>query len=324
MSVVTFLLPAPARFGAQRWLPDVARAFGRADVATQTPGRRAQLARHVDLPDGSWPLAALSRQVDAGDAGAPETAWLRADPVWLRPDINGVRLMAHGDALGVSTDDCAALLPALQEMFADAGFQLDAPVPARWYLRLPRDTRLPAFPDPSDALGTDLSEFEDTSPDARRWRALGSEAQILLHNHPWNAARAAAGRPPINALWFWGGGTLPEARAGGGAAPRQVYTDDATLHALAAGAAGAQALPSRWPDLDLDLDPGAAALFDLSALRDLRQLQADWLQPALAAMKRGRIAVLTLDDEDGSVFALRRWHRLRMWRAPRTPAAKPS
>ena len=313
MSTATFLLPAAARFGAQRWQQDIARVLGRADVDTQAAGRRAQLARHVDLPDGTWPLAALSRQVDAGDAGTDGSVWLRADPAWLRPDINGVRLMGHGDTLGLTQADVDALLPDLQAMFAESGFALDAPSPTRWYLRLPADTRVPAFPDPSEALGTDLAEHEDSGVDARRWRALGNEAQILLHNHSWNATRAAAGKPPVNALWFWGGGTLPDARIDTHGRHARVFTDDATLHALAAIATSAEPMPSAWPDLR------DAVLLDLTGMRDLRRLQDDWLRPALAALSAGRIGALVLDDEDGHVRTLRRWHRLRVWRSAWVP-----
>lgn len=313
MSAATFLLPAAARFGAQRWQQDIARALGRADVDLQAAGRRAQLARHVDLPEGSWPLAALSREVDVGDASVRGSAWLRADPAWLRPDINGVRLMGHGDTLGMTTADVGALLPDLQAMFAESGLALDAPSPTRWYLRLPADTCFPAFPDPSEALGTDLAEHEDGGVDARRWRALGNEAQILLHNHLWNATRAAAGKPPVNALWFWGGGTLPDARTDTHSRHASVCSDDATLYALASISASAGPLPAAWPDVR------DAALFDLVGMRDLRRLQDDWLRPALAALAAGRIATLVLDDEDGCVRTLRRWHRLRLWRSAWVP-----
>src|SRR5690606_17255467 len=139
-----------------------------------------------------------------GDAG--DHAWLRADPVWMRPDINGVRLMAHGQALQLSPEEGGVLVEALRPLFGDAGFELDAPDPARWYLRLPADTRLPASSDPGDALGEDVFEHMDTSPEGRAWRTLASESQVILHNHPLNEARAARGRSPVNALWFWGGG----------------------------------------------------------------------------------------------------------------------
>src|SRR3546814_15930088 len=67
----------------------------------------------------------------------------------------------------------------------------------------------------------------------RRWRSLLNEAQIILHNHPWNARRAAAGKPPVNSLWFWGGGMLPDSVA---THQGQVASDDVLLQALASNA----------------------------------------------------------------------------------------
>lgn len=311
MPHATFLLPSISRFGAQRLSAECDAALGRGDrPPPQAPGRRAQLLRHVDLPEGSWPIAALSRQADAGDAAG--AAWLRADPVWLRPDINGVRLMAHGEALLPTQADCEALLPALKPLFGDAGFLLDAPAPARWYLRLPREAKIPEFTDPRDVLGDDLFEHLDSGPEGRRWRALANEAQIVLHNHPWNAERAAKGQPPINGLWFWGGGTLPAEGIKTRSRHSAIYTDDPTAHALAANVCDAGALPPRYPagpgDLASDL------VFDLTDTRDLAWLEHEWLRPALTALRKGEIDHLELDDEDGNLLRLGRWHRLRFWR----------
>ena len=321
MTRATFLLPAPARFGAQRWTVDVVRALARADrPPAGEGGRRAQLLRHAALPAGRWPLAALSRRLDSGDADAPGVAWLRADPAWLRPDINGVRLMAHGDGLGLTREDADALLPALRPLFGDAGFLLDAPHPSRWYLQVPAGTRLPTFHDPADALGTDLADLDDDAEagaEVRRWRVLANEAQITLHHHPLNVRRQEQGRPPVNALWFWGGGALPAAGAMSSRWPARVYSDDPTCSALAAVAVRADALPPAWPGV-----AGDDALFDLTALRDLRALQQDWLAPAIAAVAAGGLDTLAIDDEDGQLWRLRCWHRLRIWRrgGPGAPA----
>jgi len=309
VSRATFLLPAVERFGAQRFSAAVAAALGRGDRPTpRAPGRRAQLLRHFDLADGTWPIAALSRQADAGDAAG--AAWLRADPAYLRADINGVRLLAHGDALALTDEDRDALLPALKPMFGDAGFALDAPVPSRWYLRLARETRFPAFVDPGDALGDDIFEHLDSGSEARRWRTLSSEAQVILHNHPWNAVRAARGEPPVNALWFWGGGALPDARIEARSRHAVACTDDATAHALAAAACATAKLPPRYPGGSDD------PLFDLAATRDLAWLEREWLQPALDALRDGGIGWLELDCEDGRALGVGRWHRLRFWRRP--------
>ncbi|HST43635.1 MAG TPA: phosphoglycerate mutase, partial [Luteimonas sp.] len=243
---------------------------------------------------------------DAGDAAGH--AWLRADPVHLRADISGVRLMAHGDALALAPRDVEALLPALRPLFGDAGFELDAPTPSRWYLRLPPASPLPRFTDPGEALGEDMFEHLDHGPEARRWRVLGSEAQVLLHNHPWNTRRAASGALPVNGLWFWGGGALP----GGGVSSSRsdIHSPDPTLRALARAACRDHALPMRY-------QPSAGDVaYDLVDCRDLRVLEEDWLQPALRALGRGRLGALCVDAADGSVLHLRRWHRLRVWRRP--------
>src|SRR5690606_39803296 len=91
----TLLLPARNRV-ADRPLPSVvARAVGRADVLPASEaGERAQLLRHFELLPRGWPAAALTRSLDAADAATGH--WLRADPAWVRPDINGARLFAVG------------------------------------------------------------------------------------------------------------------------------------------------------------------------------------------------------------------------------------
>src|SRR5690606_36635745 len=151
MARATFLLPAGERLGSQRVGDDVARALGRADrAAGGRDGRRAQLRRHFHLTPDHWPMAALVRQMDAGDAAG--SAWLRADPSYVRPDINGARLLAIGASLALDDEDRAAFLPALRPLFGDAGFPIDAPHPSRWYLRLPQGAKVPPFAEPDDAL----------------------------------------------------------------------------------------------------------------------------------------------------------------------------
>ncbi|HEU4814214.1 MAG TPA: phosphoglycerate mutase, partial [Xanthomonadaceae bacterium] len=252
-----------------------------------------------------------TRALDAGDA--PLSAWLRADPAYVRPDINGARLLACGDGLQLDRRDAEALLPALRPLFGDAGFLLDAPDPHRWYLRLPREARLPTFAAPVDALGADLFDQlpgadDDTSPEGRRWRALLSEAQVMLHNHPHNAARIAAGRLPVNSLWFWGAGIAPDHVTTRQAA---IVGDDTLLRALAA-AAGKRIEPSAAAFAA----PAEDTLVDLRGHRDAARLFAVWLLPAVEALHRRDVDRLVLDFEDGTRLAIERGHRWRFWRRP--------
>lgn len=305
------LLPAGADFGAQRLPPAVATALGRADVLpTVEAGEGAQLQRHVDVVPRAWPVAAVTRQRDVGDAAG--AVWLRADPAWVRPDINGARLFAYGDALQLDDGDVAELLRPLKPLFGDAGMPIDAPAPGRWYLRLPSGTPVPAFTPPEDALGSDLLDHLGEGPEARRWLALLNEAQIVLHTHPRNQARAARGLPPVNSLWFWGGGRLPERITTTAA---RVLTRDDGLAAMAAAGGATIATPGRFDGADAD------AVVDLRSTRDLREVTQDWLWPALEALRAGRLGSLTLDLADGQRFVLRRSQRLRLWRRPRAALA---
>ncbi|MEO6366228.1 MAG: phosphoglycerate mutase [Luteimonas sp.] len=323
MQRVTLLLPAAARFGEQGLRDIAARALGRSDRITHdSAGRRAQLLRYFKLVPNHWPIAALTRQTDAVAEDAGLSAWLRADPAYVQPDINGARLLACGDMLNLADADSAALLPALKPVFGDVGFPIDAPTPSRWYLRVPRESKLPAFTDPETALGDDLFEHLAEGSDGRRWRALLSEAQVVLHNHPWNAQRIAQGKLPVNSLWFWGGGVLPDAVRTLQAA---VCSNEETARALAYAAkrdpvdAG-----SRNDSVAVDrLTPGFVAkpgnsLFDLHAERDLARLQHDWLQPAVHTMQRRELDSLHLDFADGTVFTIKPSQRWRFWRRPLT------
>jgi hypothetical protein len=306
MAKVTFLLPPQAQLMG-RLPPPFAAMLGRSDVVPATdPGERAQLLRYFDLQPHGWPVAALTRQSDVGDAA--QSAWLRADPAWIRPDINGARLFACGEALQLTQQDSDAFLPALQPLFGDAGFLIDAPVPSRWYLRLPHDAKLPEFAEPADALGADVFEYLPRQDDTRSWSTLLSEAQVVLHNHPRNARRIAAGKPPINSLWFWGGGVPPDNVTVKVAA---VEADDSLLRALAmASTTKIAALPAAWSAPQCDM------LVDLRAMRDLEIIVENWLLPATIALRRRVVQQVQLDFSDGSGYRLARHQNWRFLRKP--------
>lgn len=307
MERAAFLLATGARFGGQRPGEAVARALGRADHAVGAAGEREQLRRHVALVPDHWPLAALTRRVDADDADSAR--WLRADPAHVRADINGARLLACGNALGLTAEEAGEFLRALRPLLGDAGFPIDAPRPGHWYLRLPRDAKPPAFADPAAALGEDVFEHLPEGDAGRRWRALLSEAQVVLHNHPRNVERAARGLPAVNSLWFWGAGVLPHSCS---IRHAEVFSDDEVLQALAHGNAETGRLPPRFQAT------GSRALYDLRAARDLAALERDWLQPALEAVFRRQVHDLELDFGDGRVATIARRQRWRLWRKPWT------
>lgn len=291
------LLPERRRFAGQPLSPGAATMLGRADRSDAAePGEKAQLLRYFDLLPHGWPMAALTRQLDAGDAGSQ--AWLRADPVHVRPDMTGVRLLAWGN-LALEPDEAESFLQALRPLFGDAGLPISAPIHERWYLQVAAGSVVPEFPTPAEGLGQDLLPMLPQGPDGRRWRALLNEAQVILHNHPRNIQRVSLGKLPVNSLWFWGFGMLPQRVS---TPLSQVTSHDAELLALAAAAG----IPAA------DAQAGS----QLVDLRDERRWIAIERDHLLASPRAPMAGGLMLDFADGVSFRIRPGQRLRFWRRP--------
>lgn len=302
---VQLLLPPLDRLPTLSSDAGVAHLLARADrLPDGALGEEAQLRRHFEAPSTSWPLAALTRELDAADAG--DANWLRADPSHVRADMAAVRLLASG-AMGLQQAQADALIASLQPLFDEPGWELSAPHPERWYLRLPRDIALPDFHRPERALGDEIHDLLPAGTAGRRWRVLLNEAQIVLHNHPVNAERTRGRQLPVNSVWFFGGGRLP-ARVVSHA--DIVIAGDAELLAFA-GAAGASVRAERSFPADAD---GRHLLIDLRDLRDARVLAQRWLLPAWDAVRRGRWQTLELDFGDGRRLRIAASQRWRIWR----------
>ncbi|MGB5850699.1 MAG: phosphoglycerate mutase, partial [Rhodanobacter sp.] len=224
----------------QLWLPALAhfepahplRAWlARADrLPDGGRGYLGGLGDHFPGVDGGVPAAAITRQFLAGDAG--DALWLSADPAWVEPDMNGVRLLACG-RMQLDMETARALAEPLRPVFDEAGMSLEISAPDHWHLRLPADMPVPSFAAPEQALGEDLAQHLPQGAEGRRWRVLLNDIQVQLHQQPLNARRRARGMSPVNSLWLWGGGRLPEACR---SALAGVVSDDLLLRALAARA----------------------------------------------------------------------------------------
>ncbi len=294
----------------QLWLPALAHFepdhplrewLARADrLVDGSGGYLDGLGDYFQGIDSDVPAAAITRQFLAGDAA--DATWLSADPAWVQPDMNGVRLLACGQ-LQVEMDEAQALAAPLRPVFDEAGMQLEISTPDRWHLKLPANTALPSFAAPEQALGEDLSQHLPQGAEGRRWRVLLNEIQVLLHQHPLNAERRARGLAPVNSLWLWGGGSLP----GRLKSPlRGVISDDLLLRALAGRADAAQ--QTRTPETVAAATPGW--LIDLQDL-PANEIASHWwptLQPLL-----GRQSTM-LHFASAERWRHEPWHRWRFWR----------
>ncbi len=303
-------MTAPPQPTAHVWLPAVpASADAGALHALQlradrlSDGRAGYLAGLGDYfagADSTLAAAAITRDYVAHDAGSH--TWLSADPAWVQPEMNGVRLLACGQ-LQLTKDEALALADVLRPVFDDAGMVLDVTTPDRWHLRLPMNTPLPHFSAPEQALGEDLAQHLPQGAQGKRWRVLINDIQVLLHQHPLNSARRAQGLPPVNSLWLWGGGALspplPSPLTG-------VISDDLLLAALAARA-GIKRL-ARTQEAVAAATHGW--LIDLQDL-PIRAIESVWLPPIEVLLHR---RPLRLHFANGERWQSKPWHRWRVWR----------
>ncbi len=305
-------------------LPAFTTLLGRGRL-TQRPaqGTAAILAEITGLA-APLPAAALRRLAlrDHPD----EADWLCLDPVRLNFHERSL-IVDDPPNLRLSGDEAAALAVALAPTFAALG-RLEMLSPEHWNLRL--SAGAPAFRDLPDATGRSAAPLPLEASYAP-WRQALNEAQMVLHAHPVNEARAAAGQPVVNSLWPWGGGCLPafDTRTDTAAhdalwskdpvargIARLLRIDAATLPATFESTA------ARRPLAVFDALEQPARSGDAIVWRDeLSRFEADWLAPALAALRGGRLGALRLVAPGDLVAAELRVSRHDLWKFWRKPRA---
>ena len=281
------------------------------------------LCRSFGIDEGSSiPAGALTAHAHGLNPGAD--LWLRADPIHLRAGRDHVLLMPS-QAFSISAAEAEGLAAALTPWLAGK-FALHAVRSDQWCLRIEGQGQSEASTKPPiDLAGANI----DPHLPPKQWHPLLTELQMALYEHPANTAREQRGEPVINSVWLWGAGKLPSAASG----PWQsVSADDPVALGLGrlagmrhrAPGAGAVDWLERAPEdgrhlVVLDSLRGAHALGDLDALaKRLQDLESNWFAPLLAALKSGRIGMLTIHiPEAAASFETARGDLRRFWRRPR-------
>lgn len=300
-------------------LPALGTLLGRGRT-TRRAGSTAmgEVAAGTDLKR-PLPAAAL-RRLSAGRAPDGAT-WIALDPVHLK---FAERTVVVGDPLelGLDAGEAEELARTLAPLFAGLG-ELDVLAPPCWNLRT-REAA-PDFPDLVEAVGRAARPLPAERAYAP-WRHALNEAQIALHAHPVNQARAATGRPTVNSLWPWGKGALP---ASAMLAHDILLADDplATGIGRLAGIATAT-VPERFsPDVGnrplavVESLAGPARRGDGLAWRDaLAGFEANWASPIRDALRSRRLDALRVvaPGEDVTIeLTVTRRDLWKLWRPAR-------
>jgi hypothetical protein len=275
--------------------------------------------------DEPLPAGALSVLAEGGEPG--DALWLRADPIHLGIEREHATIVPSA-AFSVTREEAESLCEALNTHFS-AEMTIYPLHPERWCARLEAKIAPPAARSPLELARLPIGAHLPAGGDAKRWHGLLNESQMLLHNHPVNAAREARGEPAINSLWFWGAGHVP---AGAAARWRSISGADPLAAGLARLAGIARrALPRDAGAWLAEAPADGVHLIVLDGLRaphalgdaqgytaQLRELDERWCAPLVAALRSGRIGMLTIHaPEAGLAFETTRGDLRRFWRRVR-------
>ena len=250
---------------------------------------------------GSARFEALALGVELKDDELP----LCCDFIMLQSSHNDM-ILKDFTAGQLSVDNGQLLLGALQEQIPD---EVTFHTGAGYHnLMVMKHTSLPdRLMPPHELVGEGIRKHMPQGEASRELVYLMNQAQIILHNHPFNQARVKSGDDVVNSVWFWGNGNgkrdLPPAFADRFGKQASVITASLLMKGIAQtagmntpevkGATG-------FPDTDYAAKVSAALkALESSVVVVLHVAAAE--TPSLLGSIDDKI--LTIEDVDGEVVA---------------------
>ncbi len=305
--------PLPPGAGANSRYPALERCVTRGDpIAFDVVHLESTLRALFDLPrTHELPAAPLSLLGDGIEPGNDQ--WLRLDPVHLRADRSRLVLvpLPRND---LTPEEIASVQAMLEAHLTCSGFELVSTPTGRWYLHTTRRLALRTRA-PQACAGALDEQHLPAGDDGAELRRLVTEAQMLLHETAFNAAREASGKLAVTGVWPWGNGAMP-------AIGRSRYThacsDDPIVRGIAR-ASGAECAPMPPDAASLTPLPPDASLLVVGSGTDisLADFERNWIDPLTKQIEGGAIVelrLLLLTADRCIARRITRRHLHRWWR----------
>jgi len=188
-------------------LLSLAKWLSRADKhKSEQKGFYPELALLFGIQSASVPSAALSMLGQEKPLG--EGYWFHADPVNLQADMDHA-ILRDSASLDLDINEANALIKEVNEHFFEQGIRLVATDENHWFLNIKNhaDINTTAL---HDVIGCNINFYLPTGVDEKFWKTFLNEVQMLFHMSDVNQQRENSGLLPINSIWLWGGGEIPE------------------------------------------------------------------------------------------------------------------
>jgi hypothetical protein len=308
------------------WLPeDADPAQPRSDLP-ELPALTELLRRSRRLPEvADWrggvlvalgadsAVAPVAVAAQAAPELPPHAPLCFAAPLHVVAGMSRVHLLPGGRLLLEPTEE-QAWCDAFNQEFGSDDLRLYVTAPGGGWLLGASFAHRACDAAPEVLVGAALERQPAASPDERALRRLGAEVEMWLAGHVLNRTREAQGKPPLNAIWFWGGAravALPPL-----VAPRAILHGGGLPDAWLAGLARHFGLPVTvihdWQEAMDAVDAVAGAEQVLLLLAPdgggatgqyWQMLEDQWFAPALRALSTRGIRGLRLQI-GGCAFAL--------------------
>ena len=325
--LVPGLLDSPSAQRIREYAPALATLLKRASVAEELASSlESWIARRFgcDANEENFPFAAVASRADRNTDCAAKY-WLRADPVHLSVNRDRIVLL-DASQLDVTAVESTALVASMQAHFESDALTFSAPHPRRWYIASDKPFAIRTHC-VSAVRGRNVADYWFDGADRALWQTRLSEMQMLLHAHPVNDAREAAGQLQINGVWFWGEGEMP---AGLKHPYVHIVADDVLLKGIASLTSSQFTDTHQFEWRKVTAAAPGTTLVALGQLADcaaygewdtwqnaLTTLDQNWFAPALSALKIGKLKTLTIcapSKADGNTLTINGIDLFKFWR----------
>jgi len=260
----------------------------------------------------TFPIAAIMAFGAGIDASTGY--WMCADPVNLYPDLDHV-LLFDKNSFDLAKHELAQLVSEMDEMLLEDGISTHHGHQQSLFFRT-TDKSDVVFTPISEVSGKNILQHLPEGEDAAKWRLLQNEMQMHMTQSQINRDREEKGIVPVNGLWLWGGGYLLRAKY------KQVFDVVYANNLFGKGLAKITSMNADKLCENIDaIDPAKNNMVVFDVVEDnaaawgkfLMNIEKQWLQPALALIKKNELDTLTILT--GKIkIKFTKQHLSRFWR----------
>ena len=261
---------------------------------------------------------------------------LCADPVHFEVGMNDITLT--DTITDLSESEAKEILELLNDHFQQDELKFVYGSNQHWYVTYPEEEAIQTTPLEAvikkNIVGRlpSSDKTNDTTRDAKNWKQIQNEVQMLLHSSEVNRNREIAGLETVNSLWFWGGGKPKKDKSGF----KMIFTNNDQLNTEIQGKMFAKAAACEWQKLPENgeelltqlqhkagksyvlLDQIQQAVieenFDAYQL-ELTRIDEEYIKPLMQAWKNNQIDLI-IDGADGSLIRPLRNPAWKFWKKP--------